>query len=62
MKLTVIMGAPEQTPNTVKFAEQFDGEDFLATAKIGRVYIPKATLREQGYKGGNLKVTVEEVQ
>lgn len=61
MKLTVNMGAPEATPNTVKFAEQVDENDFLAAAQIGRLYIPKATLRAQGYKGGTLKVTVEEV-
>ena len=44
--MTIIMYEEKQTKNTVRFTE--DSE----TPKLGSIYVPKATLREIGYKSG----------
>ena len=44
--MTILMREEKQTKNTVRFAEEAEAP------KIGTLYVPKATLREIGYKGG----------
>jgi hypothetical protein len=59
-KQTVTMEPVKATDNTVKFQETLPEGDFLATRKWnGGVYVPKNVLREGGYTGGAIKVTIE---
>ena len=48
---------PEKaTKNTIKFAEVMESE--FVPEKIGTVYVPKSTLAEMGYAGGELYVGI----
>lgn len=65
-KLTLTLVPAKQTPKTVMFSEPIDESDFLGTAKLGNVYVPKATLAAHGWKPGatiedspSIKVTIE---
>lgn len=58
MALKVTFAVDRATPNTIKFAEVTDPEDYLAQAKIGSLYIPKHTLKGMGWNGENLTVNV----
>ena len=44
------------TKNTVKFAEKPENE--FVPEKLGTLYVPKATLAEIGYKGGNITAEI----
>ena len=47
--VTVTMAEEKQTKNTVRFAEKLESE--YDAPVIGTLYVPKATLKQIGYKG-----------
>jgi hypothetical protein len=47
--LTLTLNPSKATPKTVMFSEPIDENDFLGVAKLGNVYIPKATLAGMGW-------------
>lgn len=56
--MTVKFTMEKETKNTIKFAEVLPEEGFPAP-KIGSVYIPKSTLGEIGWKGGEQELVLE---
>lgn len=48
--MTVIFKMEKETRNTIKFAEVL--QDELDAAKIGTLYVQKATLKEIGWQSG----------
>lgn len=49
-KITVSFEMEKETKNTIRFNEVV--ESILDTAKVGTIYVPKATLKEIGYEPG----------
>lgn len=49
-KTTVYFELEKETKNTIRFKEVV--ADMLDTPKVGTIYVPKATLKEIGYKQG----------
>lgn len=57
MKLTF---APEKvTTNTIMFREMIDTSDPLAQAFVGSLYVPKRTLKDEGWQGNRLVVEIK---
>lgn len=56
-KVTITLKAEKATKNTVLFREELANE--FALAKLGSIYVPKASLAELGFTGAeNIKVEI----
>ena len=56
--LKVTLACDRATDNTIVFKEVLDGENMLATRKIGTIYVPKNTLADMGWKGERLTFAI----
>ena len=54
--MTITMEMDRETKNTFRFTELTGKDD---TPKIGVVYVPKATLKELGWKGQAIQIELK---
>lgn len=55
---SITLAVKKATAGTIVFGEVLPEDEVLATPKIGTLYVPKRTLADMKWDGGNLKIEV----